>query len=397
MASGDESLRLLALSWRYLDHPAAGGAEVVTHEILSRLAQTLDEVTCFTASYPGASTTSTIDGVNLIRRGRQATVHFWAWRWLRKKHGQYDWIIDQINTIPFFTPLYVPAEKRVFLCHQLAREYWWRETRGVAKLAAPMGFLAEPAIMRLYRRSQGVTGSQSTRRDLAALGIPADQVTIVPYPLSMRPLESLPDKHGPLRVVVLGRLTPAKFIEEAVRAFGNVQRVVPEASLDIVGAGDDRYRRRLERIVLGLGLSSVTFHGRVSEEQKRALLAQAHVHVFTSHREGWGLVVSEAAAMGTPSVGYDVPGVRDSIADRRLLVPSGDMFALASRAVALWSDPQLYAEVREAAWRRTHEMSPSASARGFAHALGIKPQAEIDPQVERRREGDGAAGRTPLS
>jgi glycosyltransferase involved in cell wall biosynthesis len=365
-------LRLLALSWRYLDHPAAGGAEVVTHEILTRLAAELEEVTCFTASYPGASPTGTLDGVNLVRRGRQATVHLRAWRWLRKRHARYDWVIDQINTIPFFTPLYLPEHKRIFFCHQLAREYWWRETRGVARLAAPLGFVAEPHYMRLYRRSQGVTGAESTRRDLTALGIPEDLITIVPYPLSMRGLDELPAKSGPLRVIVLGRLTPAKFIEEGVRAFASVQTQVPQAALDIVGGGDDRYRRRLERLVSRLGLDAVTFHGAVSEERKRALLAQAHVHMFTSHREGWGLVVSEAAAMGTPSVGYDVPGVVDSIADHRLLVRCGDVTALASAVVGLWMDPVLYEEVRQAAWKRTFEMSPEASATAFARVLGIE-------------------------
>ncbi len=53
--------------------------------------------------------------------------------------------------------------------------------------------------------------------------------------------------------------------------------------------------------------------GRVSEEEKRDRLARAHVLVTTSVREGWGLVVTEAAASGTVPIGYDVPGLRDSI------------------------------------------------------------------------------------
>jgi glycosyltransferase involved in cell wall biosynthesis len=42
-------------------------------------------------------------------------------------------------------------------------------------------------------------------------------------------------------------------------------------------------------------------------------LAQAHVLVATTIREGWGLNVSEASAVGTPTIGYDAPGLRDSI------------------------------------------------------------------------------------
>jgi glycosyltransferase involved in cell wall biosynthesis len=193
----------------------------------------------------------------------------------------------------------------------------------------------------------------------------------------MKPLETLPDKPGPLRMVALGRLTPAKYVEEVIAAFAGVQKEVPDASLDIVGGGDDRYRGRLERLVSRLGLTGVTFRGRVPEEEKRELLGRSHVLVFTGHREGWGLVVSEAAAMGTPSVGYDVPGTRDSIGDRRLLVACGDVEELARRALALWQDPQLYAEVQADAWRRTFEMSPDVAAVNFAHALGFELPASL--------------------
>jgi glycosyltransferase involved in cell wall biosynthesis len=43
-------------------------------------------------------------------------------------------------------------------------------------------------------------------------------------------------------------------------------------------------------------------------------LSRAHIILVPAVREGWGLVVTEANAMGTPAIGYDdVPGLRDSI------------------------------------------------------------------------------------
>jgi glycosyltransferase involved in cell wall biosynthesis len=56
----------------------------------------------------------------------------------------------------------------------------------------------------------------------------------------------------------------------------------------------------------------VHFRGRVPDEVKHDLMARAHVHLAASVREGWGLVVTEAAALGTPTIAYDVPGLRDS-------------------------------------------------------------------------------------
>ena len=358
------------LSWRYIDHPQSGGAEVLTHEVLRRLVADDHSVTCFTAEFPGAERAGSIDGVDLVRRGRQWTVHVQAWRWLRERLGEFDVVIDQINTIPFCTPRYVPDEKRVLFMCQLARGYWFRETRGVFRAVAPFGYLAEPHLMRMYRRTPTITISQSSKDDLADLGFDPGRVEVIPMALLEAPLDALPPKQGdPLRLIMVGRLTPAKFVEEGLLSFALLAREFPGAQLDIVGTGDPRYRRRLERMVQTRGISGVSFHGRVDEARKRELLARAQVHLFTSHREGWGLVVSEAAAVGTPTVGYDVSGVRDSVADPRLLAPVGDINTLAARLVALGTDPELYADARERAWRRTVTMSYDDTALAFERAL----------------------------
>src|SRR5262249_59577977 len=59
--------------------------------------------------------------------------------------------------------------------------------------------------------------------------------------------------------------------------------------------------------------SGVDFLGRLGRDELLGRLATAHVLVATSVREGWGLNVSEAAACGTPSIGYRVPGLVDSV------------------------------------------------------------------------------------
>jgi glycosyltransferase involved in cell wall biosynthesis len=372
-------MRIAALSWRYLSHPAAGGAEIVTHEVLSRLAAEGHSVVAFTAAHPGAAPEEELDGVRLVRRGGQTTVHLHAWRWLRGRLDHFDRVVDQINTIPFFTPLYVPREKRRFWIQQLAREYWWRETRGAFRALAPIGYLAEPLYLRAYRRTAGMTISESSRRDLEALGI--HDVAILPLAHDAQPLASLPSRAGPpLRVLIAGRLTPAKFVEEGIAAFAAVRQQVPDAELHVVGSGDPGYRAKLERRIAEEHIGGVSFHGRVGVERKHELMEQAHVHLFTSHREGWGLVVSEAGALGTPSVGYDAPGVRDSVAEPRLLAPVGDVRGLADRILWLWRDEPAYAAARQAAWERARGMSVDAMADAFAAAIGAADVPVSPPQ-----------------
>ena len=127
----------------------------------------------------------------------------------------------------------------------------------------------------------------------------------------------------------------------------------------------------MKRIVEDQQLSGVTFHGRVTTPARQNLLESAHVHVFASHREGWGLTVSEAGAAGTPSVGYDAPGVRDSISDARLLAPTGDETGLARIVLRLARDPALYEDVRQKAWERARALNWNHSAEVFAAALGL--------------------------
>ena len=236
LRTATQTLRILVLNWRYVDHPRAGGAEFWTHNVLRLLVAHGHEATCFTARYPGSAEEAEIDGVRVVRRGRQWTVHAHAWRWLRLRRGQFDRIVDEVNTIPFFTPLYLGEQQRRMLIHQLAREYWWRETPGLFRLIAPIGYAAEPLYLRLYRGSPAMTISESSRDDLARLGFSADRITILPMAIDAEPLRTLSPKPARFRIIVVGRLTPAKFVEEAVRAFAVVQRDVPDAALDIVGA-----------------------------------------------------------------------------------------------------------------------------------------------------------------
>jgi len=363
-------MRIAMLNWRYLGHPAGGGAEVLSHEVLKRMVEQGHEVTCFSGAFPGATPEGELDGIKLVRKGRQWTVHFHAWRWLRTRLDDFDVVIDQINTIPFLTPWYVPAEKRWFWINQMAREFWWRETRGLFRLLSPFGYFSEPIYLRLYQRTRGITISRSSLDDMLALGVPERLMTVIPMASDVVALDALEPKTGPPSVLIIGRLTQAKFVEESIAAFAVIAAAVPDATLSIVGDGDPAYRTALEALVAELGLEArVHFLGRVSHERKRELLRDSHLHVFASHREGWGLTVTEAGALGTPSVGYDVHGVRDSVAVAEQLAPARDAEALGRAGLALLQDAERYETARRTAWENARALSYDRTAAVFKAAV----------------------------
>jgi glycosyltransferase involved in cell wall biosynthesis len=108
-------------------------------------------------------------------------------------------------------------------------------------------------------------------------------------------------------VVFLGRLVAMKRPEDTFRAFELLRGHFPGARLWAIGDGP------LERRLRAAAGPGVHLLGRLGRKELRDRLARAHVLVATSIREGWGLNVSEAAACGTPAIGYRVPGLVDSV------------------------------------------------------------------------------------
>jgi glycosyltransferase involved in cell wall biosynthesis len=98
-------------------------------------------------------------------------------------------------------------------------------------------------------------------------------------------------------VVFAGRLIPEKRAPALVRAFARARETAPELRLEIYGDGPDR----AEVLRLADGLPAVA-PGFVERERLEAALARALCLVLPSRREGYGLVVVEAAALGVPSV-----------------------------------------------------------------------------------------------
>jgi glycosyltransferase involved in cell wall biosynthesis len=240
-------------------------------------------------------------------------------------------VIDEINTIPFFTPKFVNRGEKVFaLIHQLAREYWLYETPFPVKYVGY--YILEDRWLKNYVNVPTITVSNSTEADLKALGF--KQVYKVPEGLSFKPLDTIPEKEEEPTIIYLGRLTKAKRPDHAIKAFKIVKKQVPNAKLWIVG--DGYLRKKLEK----MAIEGVKFFGKVNEQEKIKLLSRAWVLVNPSVREGFGLNIIEANACGTPAIAYNVPGLRDSIIDGKtgLLVENGNIEKLADTVVRFIED-----------------------------------------------------------
>jgi glycosyltransferase involved in cell wall biosynthesis len=322
-------MKILILNRRDIANPDGGGAEVYTHEIASGLVSKYGcEVVVFSCRFPNASAEDMIDGVRYLRRGNEATVHLWGLYYSIKNRKEFDHIIDEFNGIGFCT-FFLPNS--LLLIHQMYKEFWFRELGIVG--AVP--YVIEPLLLRLYRNSPTITVSRSTREDLEKRGF--RKVGIVMNAIRRFPWDNAKKDTEPT-LVFLGRLKRTKRPEDALEIFRKVKGCIPAARLWIVGTGP------LERALKkqAEGLSDVTFWGWVSEEKKMSLLKRAQLLVVPSVREGFGINVIEAASAGTPAVGYNVPGLKDSIQHGETGYLTSSVDEAAARIVALLGDQAAY-------------------------------------------------------
>ncbi len=324
-------MRILILNRRDIVNPAGGGAEIYTHEIAKGLvAEHGCEVTVFASAFPACRPDEVIDGVLYRRRGSEATVHLHGFFYALRNRKKFDRIIDEFNGIGFFTFL---LPNSALLIYQLYREFWFREL-GVF---GAIPYFIEPLLLRRYRKKTAITISDSTREDLKRLGFRDIRVVMVAIDQPSRRDSSPPERER--AVMFLGRLRSTKRPDYAVEIFMRAKERIPDLQLWLVGRGP--FEEKLRN--MAKGVTGVTFWGWVDDDMKMSLLRKASVLLVPSVREGFGINVIEAAAAGTPVIGFDVPGIRDSVRNGETGYLVGSRDEAAEKVVELISDRQGHA------------------------------------------------------
>lgn len=341
-------MNILIFSWRGPGHPHAGGAEKATHEYAKGWVAAGHSVTLFTSEYPGCKSKEIMDGVIIKRDGFQILeVHLKAFLWyISKRHEEFDLVIDQFHGIPFFTPLFVKTKKLAFI-HEVTKEVWALNPlpKPLNLIPTIFGTIFEPLIFKLfYNNIPFLTGSNSTKKDLIAWGIQEKNITIVEYGLDKPKIKKIPPKEKINTLIFLGALAKDKGIEEVLDIFTKINAKTQGFQFWVVGKGEEEYAKFLKLKAKRLGLEkNIRFWGYVDEIRKYQLLAKAHLLINPSYREGWSLVVMEAASVGTPTVGYDVPGLRDSVVNNKTgILSSKEPDSLVIKVLELINNPNKY-------------------------------------------------------
>jgi len=295
--------------------------------------------------------------------------------YLTRLRNKFDIVIEEVNAAPYFSVLFGKKSKRFLFYHHLEREVWLHEAR------PPISYLGyyflEPVATKILGKANVplITISQSTKDDMAQWGFDPKQTHVISEGIELEPLPTLkgiPKFERPT-VLSLGAMRAMKRTLDQVKAFEVAKQKIPDLQMKLAGDSSGEYGKQvLDYIEHSKYKNSIEYLGRVSKEQKLELMQRSHLIGVTSVKEGWGLIVTEAASQGTPSVAYNVHGLRDSIRnDETGIITEPNPHALADGIVKLLKDNSYYDRLRQAAWQWSKQITFDQSYKDLKSAIGI--------------------------
>lgn len=271
-----------------------------------------------------------------------------------------------LRALALFTALLCRHDIELVHIHTATRGSFWRK----ALFATIARLFRTPIVLHLhgsdfagfYHRQPGpvralirqqlewATGvivlSESWRAAIAAIA-PAARMSVVPNAVTLPPVSTLTDR--PQSILFLGRIGARKGAFDLIAAFATIAPRYPALSLTLAGDGQTAEARDLAH---RLGLADrITVLNWVDDTTRSGLLAWASIYALPSYNEGLPMSVLEAMAAGLPVIATPVGGIPDLIETGKtgLLVPSGDIAALAAALATLLNDPELSAALGSAA------------------------------------------------
>jgi len=346
---------ILVLSERDIKHPQSGGAEKYLHNALQLIAKE-KKIVHLSTYYKGAIEEEIIDNIHYIRAGNNSVSVIFKGRKIYKKNKDNILaVIDHSNSHQFFTFLWA-KKKRIFFTHQLTLDIW-------AYYYGFMGHILKFLEERLLRLSRGtaITVSPSTEKDLKDRGFEDIYVCQEGNDIILEELPSMAIKEDYLLYV--GRLLPYKRVEDVILLAKSLNRHVK-----IMGRGPARYINKLMELVKEEKVDC-HFTGFVSKEEKIEIMKKAYMLVLPSIREGWGLVITESANLGTPSLVYPVNGVVDAVDHGAAGFIAKEVGVSAFEEVVATMIPEAYMEKREKAFEYSLQFTWEKTAIQFRDTI----------------------------
>lgn len=363
-------MNILWLTWKDRKNPQSGGAEVINEGLATKLAIEGHQVKFLVAGFKKGKESERKLGFEIIRVGNRFTLYWEAYRYFQKHLQKWpDLIIEEINTVPFFTQFYT-TRKKILIIYQLCREVWFYQFPFPFSV---LGYLLELIYLRLLNGNKVLTESESTMRELVKFGFKPENISIFPIGIpSLKPVSLT--KFSKFTLLSCGSIRSMKRTQDQIKAFEIAKLKIPDLRLVIIGDSNNSYGQK----TLGIIKSSrckkdIMYLGKIGVKEKYKLMARCQLLLVTSVKEGWCLVVTEANSQRTPAIVYNVDGLRDSVKSGKtgLLCKKNNPEELAKNIIRLYQNKILFKKLQKNAWNFSKSFSLEKSYLEFKKNANI--------------------------
>jgi len=284
----------------------------------------------------------------------QPLIFAWGtYRFLRRKHLDFDVVL--CCAFPYLSCL---AAKAAIGRHSTPLAIMWYEARGMRAWVAQAGIafgcaaaFFEKIVSWLSPFNQTIS-EFTAQRMVKLLHMRPDSITVIHCGVDVRSVIATKATEKEPIILSVGRLVRHKRTEMLLEAFAYIADSFPEHRLHIVGKGVQR--DALEKLAAALGLAGrIRFLDTLSTEDVYKQFGKAQAFVLPSEQEGFGIVVIEAMAAGTPVLARRAPlsAAADIIADGEDGLMFETTHGLAEKLRAVLSDSRLSATLIEGGLR----------------------------------------------
>ena len=320
--------KVLWLNHRDIMHPRAGGAERTILEVSSRLVERGYEVTWLSTHSEGLPKEQEVKGIKILRLGGNISTHMRNLMFEHKQLRNTVVIDDLAHVVPWLSERFSSLPGTVFFRHLHRRTLDGQ----LSPLKASVLKKIENNYPRLYRKWSFVTESEQGIKDLQELGLPPERTVRIPPGVDTDRLKPQ-EKYEQPSLIYFGGLRDYKRPYEALNLLKELLLAYPDIKLRVSGSGPSLPKMKAMASSLGLE-KNVEFLGRLDEKELFDVVSKSWLNLHFSRAEGWGYSILEASACGTPTIGYNVPGVEEAIEDGKngVKVPENERSTLVEAA-----------------------------------------------------------------
>ncbi len=327
-------MRILFLASKDIRNPLAGGGTFEYFRLASKLSKCGNQVSILCGGFGGAHKQETIENIQINRVGGAWSVYLLSLfvLLLRSDLRTQDKIVNvEENGIPFPAP-YLLRIPSLIICWHLPRETFFVEL--MDQYGRLLGFLLASVLCfyedfvspRIFKSITIFTFSECSARDLSSVGFMdvrmhefalAKGIMLLSDTLTELPLQngssSNAAKGGP-QLIIVGRLTKYKGIQDIIRVIPLLLKDFPDLRLIIVGRGN--YESKLIQLIKDLKLETrAIIAGYVPVDEKMRLYSQSQLNLVPSYKEGFPTPLIESAFVGIPTLVPNRIGLKEFVID----------------------------------------------------------------------------------